>query len=135
MDICGTDPYYGRSLSYTIAMEGDGIEGISADYATITQPYTTYTLTTTTALATSSRYYIVFSIGTTYALSIHGGILTGLSFKEIGNWHTGFLNLSSPVECKSFQLMLENSGTAHASFELRDVEFYYRTLRPKITGD
>ena len=123
------------SGSYTIAMEGDGIEGISADYATITQPYTTYTLTTTTALATSSRYYIVFSIGTTYALSIHGGILTGLSFKEIGNWHTGFLNLSSPVECKSFQLMLENSGTAHASFELRDVEFYYRTLRPKITGD
>jgi len=31
--------------------------------------------------------------------------------------------------------MLENSGTAHGSFELRDLEIYYRTLRPKITSD
>ena len=121
------------SVPQSIPLSGSGIDGTSADYASITEAYTQYSLNTVSALNTSNNYYIVFSIDSTDTEHLHWISLTQLSLKKLGNWHTGFLNLSSPVSCKSFQLMLENSGTAHASFQLRDVSIYYRPLRPRIT--
>ena len=55
--------------------------------------------------------------------------------REIGSYTTGFLNFASPITCKSFQFMLKNSGTADASFTIRDIEIFYRVLRPKLTSD
>ena len=124
------------SAPMSVHLSGDGVEGESADFAYCTGTMKTFTLHTA-ALNSSNRYYIVF---TSEKRSGIGDIwdfnwITNISLKEVGNWNTGFLNLSSPVSCKSFQLMLQNSGTAHSSFEIRDIEIYYRTLRPKITSD
>ena len=124
------------SVPMSIHLSGDGIEGETADFAYLSGTNKTF-LIHTPALNSSNRYYIVITsekrTGIGDMLDVNS--ISNISLKEVGNWNTGFLNLSSPVSCKSFQLMLENSGTAHSSFEVRDMEIYYRTLRPKITSD
>jgi hypothetical protein len=124
------------SAPMSVHLSGDGVEGSSADYAYCQGTFKTFNILTA-ALNSSNRYYVLITseklTGVGDPLDVNA--ITNVSLKEVGNWNTGFLNLSSPVTCKSFQLMLESSGTAHSSFELRDIEIYYRTLRPKITSD
>ena len=137
-DLATYDSNSGSNYPQSVPLEGDGINGTSADFATITAN-STYTLTTVNNLNTSNRYHIVVAqkrfSGTINGWDWDWWWFSRLSMKELGNWRTGFLNFDNPVTCKSFQLMLKNSGTASASFEVRDIEIFYRVLKPKLTSD
>ena len=125
------------SAPMSVHLTGDGVDGLSNDFAYCYGVGKTYLMHTTTALNSSNRYYVLITSEKRSGIGdpFDANSISNISLKEVGNWNTGFLNLSSPVSCKSFQLMLENSADAHASFEVRDIEIYYRTLRPKITSD
>ena len=139
-DISGYDSNSGSTYPQSVPLEGDGIDGASADFATLNfDSPNVATINTVSALNTSNRYYIVITndrpSGLVDGYPTDVFITGSLSMREIGSYTTGFLNFTSPITCKSFQFMLKNSGTADASFTVRDVEIFYRLLKPKLTSD
>jgi len=139
-DISAYDSNSGGTYPQSVPLEGDGIDGASADFATLNYDSpNTATINTVSALNTNNRYYIVITndrpSGTIDGYPIDVFVVGFLSMREIGSYTTGFLNFASPITCKSFQFMLKNSGTADASFTIRDIEIFYRVLRPKLTSD
>ena len=136
--IAGTyDSNSDDSYPQSIPLQGTGVVGAAADYVEITGSHQTYNLITESDLTVNHRLYLMWSVNDTNTTETTGGVIAGITMRDLGNWHSGYLNFSSIPNCKTFQVMLRNdsSDTVPASFELRNMEIYYRTLRPKITGD
>ena len=140
-DISAYDGNSGGTYPQSVPLEGDGIDGASADFAKfeLGAHIGSATLKTVDVLNSSNRYYLVFTnervSGTVNGHIVDQFALGHISFREMNSYRTGFLNFANPVTCKSFQLMLKNSGTAQSTFVVRDIEIFYRVLKPKLTSD
>ena len=121
----------------SVPIKGLGVGDLQADYAELTEAHQTYDFVTASALNSSNRYFLLITVNEPDTNSLNGGLLTSLIMKDLGNWHTGNLDFTSPITCKSFQFKLESNGTTNVpeSFELRSVQVYYRELRPKVTDE
>jgi len=124
----------------SMPLKGLGAGEVSSDSIEIFEGIS-YEIETVNTLSTLQHYVLVFVVNELDTSSFSGFGISALSITDAGNYQSGLLQPASPISCKSIQLKLEGTATQDsaadvpANFELRDVQVYYRPLRPKIVKE
>jgi hypothetical protein len=143
VDVTAMSTYDGNSggtYPQSVPLKGLGAGEISSDSIEIFEGVS-YELQTVGNLSTLAHYVLVFVANELSTSDFTGFGISALSITDAGNYQSGLLQPANPISCKSIQLKIEGTATQDsaadvpANFELRDVQIYYRTLRPRIVKE
>ena len=143
VDVTAMSTYDGNdavTFPTSMPLKGLGAGEVSSDSIEIFEGVS-YQLETVSNLSNSFYYVLVFTVNELSTSDFTGFGISGLSITDAGNWMTGLIQPASPISCKSIQIKLEGTGTQDtpadvpSNFELRSMQIYYRSLRPRIVPE
>ena len=133
------DSNSGGSYPQSVPLRGLGAGEIASDSVEVKIPMTFYQLQSESVLNASNKYKLCFVINEESVTVTNTITLLALSMYDVSSWTTGLLEFSSPLSCKTFQFKLQGTGTSASpvevpeSFQLKDIQIYYKSLKPKLT--